>query len=121
MADRPWQQQTVIAPEAVADDVRLLANRTVAGIPLDPDADGYVPDADVPDVVLGAGVPLIHADDPDDAPARARVWDLRVRDRWADDFAAGVEQYGLAVYVRPDEAETMGEAISDAGYRRRPQ
>lgn len=116
-----WIQQTVIAPKAVADDVRLLANRTVSGIPLDPDAEGYVPDADVPDVVLGEGVPLVGIDDPDDAPVRARAWDLRVRDRWAAEFAAGVEQFGLTVYVRPDDAETMAEAITDAGYRRQPE
>jgi len=50
------------------------------------------------------------------------VSDRRQIDRLNDLIAeSGIEQYGLAVYVRPDGAETMGEAISDAGYRRRPQ
>jgi hypothetical protein len=120
MTDRPWTQQTVIAPVDVADAARADANRTTAGLPRDPDHEEYVPDHEVPEVTLGAGVPLIGADDPDDAPVKAVAWDLRVRDEWSDEFARGVNAYGLTVYVRPDDAESMSDAIADAGYRKSP-
>ena len=113
-------QATIICPIDTADAARLRANRTVAGIPADPDHEDYVPDDQVPQRTLAEGVPLIGLDDPDDAPVRARAWDLPVRPRYEAGLAAGAIEYGAIIYTRPDEVATMSEAIAKAGFRRSP-
>jgi len=95
-------QATIICPEAHADAARADAE-AVVGRP-----------------TLAEGIPLIHEDDPDDAPPVARLWDLPVRPVYWEELERGIAQYGATVHVRERVGPTVSEVIEGTDMRRRP-